>query len=208
MRSRERVVRLGLVVMLAVAVFLLLGIRSSPPVRAAITQLKIMPLGDSITAGTDASYTDLLFTSYRCELYKKLIAAGYSFDFVGSVHGQWGNTGRTLLPPPGYCTWGDYDEEGHSGFKVDNILAGAGSWPGNLLSWATAAQPDIVLVHLGTVDLTADPPELGGKHSGGNRPGDRHLARHQSARQNFTGEDPARQQRWVGRGRVANHIPV
>ena len=143
MRSRERFLRLGLVVMLAGAVFLLLGIRSSPPVRAAVVQLKIMPLGDSITSGSAS------MASYRCELQK--LTGVSNFNYVGSVHGQLGF--GTPPPPPNYCPMGDWDNEGHSGFRIDDILAGAGSWPGNLLSWATAAHPDIVLVHLGTVDL-------------------------------------------------------
>ena len=154
MRSRKWLVRFGLVLLLAVVVFAGQGWRAPQPVRAAAeTVIKIMPLGDSITAGTDASYTALLFTSYRCLLYQKLVAAGYSFDFVGSVHGQWGNNDRTLLPPPGYCTWPDYDEEGHSGYRIDDILAGADSWPGELQTWAASAHPDLVLVYLGTVDL-------------------------------------------------------
>jgi lysophospholipase L1-like esterase len=141
-----------LVLVLSGAVFLLLGIRSSPPVRAAVTtKIKIMPLGDSITSGTDASYSPAM-ASYRCEL--ESLTGVTNYDYVGSVHGQWGNTGRPLLPVPSYCTtMADVDEEGHSGYAIANILAGASSWPGNLLSWATAADPDLVLIHLGTVDL-------------------------------------------------------
>ncbi len=158
MRSKKSMLRFGLVLLLAGVVFLGQGWHVPHPARAAAAKvLKIMPLGDSITAGTDAGYTALLFVSYRCELQKQLTTAGYTYDFVGSVHGQWGtNIGRPLLPPPSYCTMTDFDEEGHSGWRVDDILIGASqSWPGNLQSWATSANPDIVLIHLGTVDLTS-----------------------------------------------------
>ena len=155
MRSKKWVGRLGLVLLLAGVVFLGQGWRSPRPVRAAATaaKIKIMPLGDSITSGTDKDH-DPAMASYRCELQKKLDLAKY--DFVGSVHGQWGVNPYPLLPTPEYCVMGDYDEEGHSGYRIEDILNGASSWPGKLQSWAAAAKPDLVLIHLGTVDLKDD----------------------------------------------------
>ena len=78
-----------------------------------------------------------------------------NYDYVGSVHGQWGNIGRPLLPIPSYCTTMlDVDEEGHSGWSTIDILNGAPtSWDGKLSDWAAAKMPDIVLIHLGTIDL-------------------------------------------------------
>ena len=159
MRSRKWVGRLGLVLLLAGVVFLGQGWRSPRPVRAAATaaKIKIMPLGDSITSGTDANYQYPL-ASYRCELLRKLVST-YNVDFVGSVHGQWGILSQPQTPLPAYCTYpnSDWDEEGHSGWRIDDILNGAPqSWPGNLQSWATAAMPDVVLIHLGTVDFIKD----------------------------------------------------
>lgn len=120
------------------------------------TPIKVMPLGDSITAGTDQTYA-FPMASYRCELYKSLAAAGYSVDFVGSVHGQWGN-GYPEIDPPTYCTMIDWDQEGHSGWAIYHILDGAGSWPGTLATWATQYTPDVVLIHLGTNNFVYGPP--------------------------------------------------
>ena len=161
MRNKIRLLRFGLVLLLAGVLFLGQGWRVPHPARAAVTKvLRIMPLGDSITAGTDKTYTALLFISYRCELQKLLTTAGYAYDFVGTVHGQWGvNIGHPLLPPPDYCTMTDFDQEGHSGWGVYDILNGAPlpnpSWPGKLSSWAASDNADVVLVHLGTIDLTS-----------------------------------------------------
>lgn len=152
MRSKKWVGRLGLVLLLAGVVFLGQGWRAPRPVRAAVTaaKIKIMPLGDSITSGTDATHTPAM-ASYRCELQKKLDLA--KFDFVGSVHGQWGVNLYPQLPTPDYCTMGDLDQEGHSGYRIEDILNGASTWNGKLQAWAAAAKPDLVLVHLGTVDF-------------------------------------------------------
>jgi len=154
MRNKKSMLRLGLVLLLVGVLFLGQGWRAPHPARAetAVTKIKIMPLGDSITSGTDAGYSTPM-ASYRCQLEN--LTGTTNYDYVGSVHGQWGvNISRPLLPVPSYCTtMADLDQEGHSGWATSNILAGAGSWPGNLQSWATAANPDIVLIHLGTIDL-------------------------------------------------------
>ncbi len=97
--------------------------------------VKIMPLGDSITMG--AGSTD--FDGYRKPLYWALTDAGYNFDFVG---------GQTdgVFPDP--------DHEGHSGWHadktgtIDDIL-------GRVYEWLTDHPPDIVLLHIGTNDITA-----------------------------------------------------
>ncbi|WP_049657678.1 FG-GAP-like repeat-containing protein [Kitasatospora sp. MY 5-36] len=90
--------------------------------------LRVMPLGDSITAGyrstTDAGYrgplADLVAQQNR-----------YTVDLVGSR----GN-GAVLDP----------DNEGHSGSMVNDLLAGVDGW-------LAAAQPDVVLLHIGINDL-------------------------------------------------------
>lgn len=150
MRKKMRLLRFGLVLLLAGVLFLGQGWRAPHPARAAVTPIKIMPLGDSITSGSAA------WASYRCELQK--LTGVSSYNYVGRVHGQLGSSNPPLFevpPPPDYCAMADLDNEGHSGYRIDDILAGAGSWPGNLLSWAIADNPDIVLIHLGTVDLTS-----------------------------------------------------
>lgn len=90
-------------------------------------QLKIMPLGDSITRGVTGSSTG----GYRATLYNSLNAAGYNFDFVGSLQ-------------DGTVT--DRDHEGHSGYETQQIRD-------NVIQWLNANPADIVLLHIGTNDV-------------------------------------------------------
>ena len=97
----------------------------------------IMPLGDSIT---DEYNVD---GSYRKDLYDLLEAAGYTpdivdptaiprFDFVGS------QDDGALADP---------DHEGHSGWDADEIRD-------NIYSWLVAKPAEIVLLHIGTNDMS------------------------------------------------------
>ncbi|HEY9824154.1 MAG TPA: SGNH/GDSL hydrolase family protein [Stenomitos sp.] len=106
---------------------------SSTPTRtAAAPPTRIMPLGDSITQGNKAQ------NSYRRSLWRMLKQAGYAVDFVGSQQ-----TNHEGPPPiPDF----DLDNEGHWGWRIDEILT-------QLPTWARQARPDIVLVHMGTNDL-------------------------------------------------------
>lgn len=91
--------------------------------------VKIMPLGDSITTG-DNSYR---YGGYRVALWNLGQAAGWRFHFVGSKQ-----SGPAALP--------DKHNEGHSGWRIDQLSA-------KVVSWLRAATPDIVLLHIGTNDL-------------------------------------------------------
>ncbi|HRX84482.1 MAG TPA: GDSL-type esterase/lipase family protein, partial [Phycisphaerae bacterium] len=98
-----------------------------PPAVQAVE--RIMPLGDSITYGWSSTNTD----GYRRQLYLDLVAAGYSVDFVGS-----------LADGPGDF---DRDHEGHSGWRADQIRD-------NITTWLTNTPADIVLLHIGTNDIS------------------------------------------------------
>ncbi|MFI8266750.1 GDSL-type esterase/lipase family protein [Streptomyces sp. NPDC085665] len=90
--------------------------------------VRVMPLGDSITYGQGSSTE----SGYRLPL-NELAAkqSRYSLDFVGSLeHGA--------LP--------DSAHEGHAGYTIERIRAGANRW-------LAAAQPDVVLLHIGINDL-------------------------------------------------------
>jgi lysophospholipase L1-like esterase len=87
--------------------------------------IKIMPLGDSITAGD-------LDGGYRRLLYDLLTQDGIRFAFVGSLTG-----GR--VP--------DARHEGHSGWRIDQIEDGIAG------GWLEAYKPDLVLLHIGTNDI-------------------------------------------------------
>ncbi|MEV4345023.1 cellulose binding domain-containing protein [Actinoplanes sp. NPDC049596] len=93
--------------------------------------VRIMPLGDSITAGPGC---------WRAKLWNKLQTAGYSnIDFVGTQTDGGGCN-------PGFAY--DTDHEGHGGFSATGIAAN-----NQLPPWLAAARPDVVLVHLGTNDM-------------------------------------------------------
>jgi acyl-CoA thioesterase-1 len=102
------------------------------PQRSKVT-VKIMPLGDSITESTRR------LNSYRYYLWHVLLDQGYHIDFVGSQYGV-GNG------PPANPDF-DMDHEGHAGWRADEIL-------NHIQTWATAASPDFVLIHIGTNDLS------------------------------------------------------
>jgi lysophospholipase L1-like esterase len=103
---------------------------ATPSPSAAATTIKIMPLGDSITAGPGC---------WRAYLWNHLQTTGFTnIDFVGSV-------------PDGGCPGGftyDGDNEGHGGFAATGI-ADANQLP----PWLDAARPDVVVMHLGTNDM-------------------------------------------------------
>ncbi|MEK7729623.1 MAG: SGNH/GDSL hydrolase family protein, partial [candidate division KSB1 bacterium] len=98
--------------------------------QEAAAQLKIMPLGDSITDGDKSS--DL--GGYRSRLFNKFKSSGHRTDFVG---GQSGGTG-----------FFDTQHEGHGGFSADEIRD-------NVLAYLGANPPQVVLLMIGTNDLTA-----------------------------------------------------
>lgn len=105
--------------------------------QVAISQLKILPLGDSITHGYRGEQT------YRYPLWQMLVDEGANFDFVGSLQES----------IDGLSQWPDYngipfdrDHEGHSGWRADEVA-------NYLESWLSGYSPDVALIHLGTNDV-------------------------------------------------------
>ena len=95
----------------------------------AQTPVRIMPLGDSITAAPGC---------WRAYLWSQLRTAGFTnIDFVGTSTDRSG-CGFTF----------DVEHEGHSGFSITGI-ADQNLLPG----WLSATNPSIVIVHLGTNDM-------------------------------------------------------
>jgi lysophospholipase L1-like esterase len=105
----------------------LAGATAVPAQAATAPNLRILPLGDSITWGIGTSDN----SSYRAELYKQITNGGHNLDFVGSQRS--GN-----LPDP--------DNEGHSGWRIDQIQG---------IANCTLAgyRPNIVTLHIGTNDM-------------------------------------------------------
>lgn len=97
-------------------------------VLPAVTPLKIMPLGDSITYGQGSA------GGYRAPLYKLLANANYNVNFIGSQT----DNAPAWLPQTNH--------EGHSGYRIDQIQSG-------FLNWIkSTSTPDIILLLIGTND--------------------------------------------------------
>ncbi len=99
--------------------------------RFGFAQLRIMPLGDSITRGEGPSQP---WSGYRDDLFTMLNNEGWDFDFVGSQsHGS------------GF----DTDHEGHGGWRTDEIEA-------QINTWLNQYEPHVVLLHIGTNDVSQE----------------------------------------------------
>lgn len=106
-------------------------------INAQSNPIKIMPLGDSITRGSNAE--GLPRIGYRDSLYDQLISQGYNIDFVGSV------TGYGIDP----------NYEGHSGWQAYNPLKPNISILDSLPRFLAKNPPDIILLHIGTNDISS-----------------------------------------------------
>ncbi len=89
--------------------------------------VRVMPLGDSITEGTQVP------GGYRIGLWQRFGNGRYTVDFVGSQFN-------------GPASLGDHDHEGHPGWRIDQIDA-------SVVGWLTTFQPHSVLLHIGTNDV-------------------------------------------------------
>lgn len=94
---------------------------STTPVK---TNVRIMPLGDSITDGGSTG-------GYRPELKAKIAETGVVVDYVGSVTNGPGD---------------DNQHEGHGGYTINQLVAG-------IDNWIDTANPDVVLLMVGTNDM-------------------------------------------------------
>ncbi len=121
---------------ISLACFLL---AAATPALAEWPEAKVMPLGDSITRGTnDINYPNgSIPGGYRKGLGQSLKNASLQHDFVGE---------KTDNAAPDM----DPDHNGNNGFRTDEILA-------NLPQWLQKT-PDIVLLKAGTNDILQDIP--------------------------------------------------
>jgi lysophospholipase L1-like esterase len=115
-------------------VVIVLGVILLNPVQAQETNplaVRLMPLGNSITDGAAGSTDD---TGYRRALYLALTGSGYAVDMVGSQAG-------------GIPTDFQREHEGHGGWHANQIRD-------SIYTWLTANPADIVLLHIGTNDIS------------------------------------------------------
>lgn len=125
MRTRNKFLTAAVATVLATAASLTLqagvaGAESNGGVR-------VMPLGDSITEGTQVP------GGSRIGLWQRFTTNRYTVDLVGSQFN-------------GPSTLGDHDHEGHPGWRIDQIDA-------NIVGWLNTFNPHTVLLHIGTNDV-------------------------------------------------------
>lgn len=111
-------------------------------------EVRILPLGDSITKGSEGSEPLSLLTGYRQSLWLSLDFSGYKVDFIGS--NRYGCDATPAF---------DCDNAGFGGYTTSEILnlikTGYGKngdvvTDGPYLNYYT---PDIILLHIGTNGL-------------------------------------------------------
>ena len=102
--------------------------------------IRIMPLGASITAGSHSGVVDPGgWISYRKDLHDLLAVGLYSTVFVGSLSNGGSVAGFTDVKHEGHTGW-------HAAGSASSILP-------KLNGFLTANPPDIVLLHIGTNDI-------------------------------------------------------
>jgi lysophospholipase L1-like esterase len=111
------------------AVLAVAGVFLHPGAAAAESNggTRVMPLGDSITEGTQVP------GGYRIGLWQRMASAGYRVDFVGTQFN-------------GPAALGDHDHQGLPGWRIDQIDA-------NIAGWLRTTTPRTVLLHIGTNDV-------------------------------------------------------
>ena len=148
-----RVMRCGLTVVLMVL---------SGGASALYQPLRIMAIGDSITAGyTDnPDYTVPFEFGYRSGLYTRLSDAGYDFQFVGSSQEPWNEAygdptqGGTVSPTLDLRTLGQDHHNGYGGLRISGVQ-------NNAAAWLAADEPDVILLMIGINGInTVDPATL------------------------------------------------
>ena len=118
---------------------------ASTGTETVIIDQKIMPVGDSITMGTNTAGVPAQAdrVGFRKPLFDSLTTAGYGFDFTGSQLDGW-----NLLS--------DAEHEGHGGWSDEQIAwgeFGTSTSPDpndGIYAWLNQNPADIVLLHIGT----------------------------------------------------------
>jgi len=117
-----------------------------------VIDARVMPLGDSITAGVMNGANQLPVpearVGYRKDLQRELTAAGYQMDFVGSQ-----SFGAGV---PGF----DYQTEAHAGRTPYEMAMGSPAkdidYPNTgVYAWLNQNPADFVLLHVGSENLAA-----------------------------------------------------
>lgn len=128
-----------------------LDVFGSPGIGATAVPLRIVCMGDSITAGyTDNPIWNHQFEfGYRSGLYTLLTNAGFNFRLVGGSPEPWSGIfgdptrGGTYTPPLDLRNFGQDGHRGYGGQTVSYLNS-------NISSWLATDNPDIILLMIGT----------------------------------------------------------
>lgn len=132
---------------------------STEQAAAEITPLRIMPLGDSITAG----YTDNPIWAhpfefgYRRGLYRRMKKAGYDFVFVGEseepFNKRFGDPthGGSVVPKFDLRKPGQDSHRGYGGWGIGSIQK-------NVAGWIKQDRPEIILLLIGINGINTESP--------------------------------------------------
>ncbi|ONI80745.1 GDSL family lipase [Saccharothrix sp. ALI-22-I] len=126
---RQRLSRLaaGAAALITTALVTAALLPAGPAAAESNGGVRVMPLGDSITEGTQVP------GGYRIGLWQRFGSGNYRVDFVGSQFN-------------GPASLGDHDHQGHPGWRIDQIDA-------NVVTWLRNTTPRTVLLHIGTNDI-------------------------------------------------------
>lgn len=134
------------------AVFIALAIVSLDSLQAQT--YRIMPVGDSITAGyyDNPTWSHVYDSGYRGDLYDKLTANGIGVNYVGTSgeprNGAFPiNNPIVLSPSPNLITLGQDKHEGYGGKKTDFIST-------SMAGFLATNNPDVILLMIGINDFS------------------------------------------------------
>jgi lysophospholipase L1-like esterase len=130
--------------------FLFFGVAASYADTPFLTKgqnLRVMPVGDSITLGKLDNVG-----GYRRILYEWLTANGYAITYVGKQNLPTSKRYPSLVPADGAILW----HEGYGSMRTDQILNGGTAEKQTAPPIATSLanyKPDVVLLMIGTNDI-------------------------------------------------------
>jgi lysophospholipase L1-like esterase len=155
MASRALSVPIGFVLMACIAPTQATPIPQGP-------NLRIMPIGDSITEGKYAGNG-----GYRKYLQNYLGAGGYSYTFVGKEDSFY--PGTTTFVPADHTGFSEGmtqpNHEGYGSFRIDEIMNGGtreGHTAPPIQTTLANGNPDVILMMLGTNDVLQHYDPVGG----------------------------------------------
>ncbi len=113
--------------------------RVAASVAETCVPVRIMPLGDSLTAG--GAGDPQFYDSYRYELWRLMRSADLPAEFVGDQNGPGGVA--TNPPPDSGLPPGSFAHSGHGGWTISQVSEAVDGW-------LAQTRPEVVLVNLGT----------------------------------------------------------